>query len=151
MKPTPPGWPRISSSLYYDDPRAAIDWLMNAFGFELKLLVEGDAGEVHHSELVFGEGMIMVAGTKRKREGRMEYARTPSSVDGGNTQNMMVFVDDVEAHMARARAAGATITHEPETHDYGEDYWTDRSYEARDVGGHHWWFVQRLRSGEPKA
>lgn len=151
MKPTPPGWPRISSSLYYEDPRAAIDWLMNAFGFELKLLVEGDGGEVVHSELVFGDGMIMVAGTTRKREGRMTYARTPGSVDGGNTQNMMVFVDDVEAHMARARAAGATITTEPETHDYGEDYWTDRSYEARDLGGHHWWFVQRLRSGEPKA
>src|SRR6266540_160295 len=123
MKPTPAGWPRISSSLYYDDPRAAIDWLMNAFGFELKLLVEGDGGEVVHSELVLGGGMIMVAGTTRKRKGRMTYARTPSSVGGGNTQNMMVFVDDVEAHMARARAAGATVTMEPETHDYGEDYW----------------------------
>src|SRR5689334_1929932 len=33
MKPTPPGWPRISSSLYYEDPKAAIEWLCKAFGF----------------------------------------------------------------------------------------------------------------------
>jgi len=32
MKPTPPGWPRISAALFYDDPRAAIDWLCEAFG-----------------------------------------------------------------------------------------------------------------------
>jgi uncharacterized glyoxalase superfamily protein PhnB len=33
-------------------------------------------------------------------------------------------------------------------HDYGEDYWTDRGYECEDHEGHHWWFYQRLRSGE---
>ncbi len=57
MKPTPPGWPRISSSLFYDEPRAAIDWLGKAFGFEVRLLVEGDGGRVEHSELTFGEGV----------------------------------------------------------------------------------------------
>jgi uncharacterized glyoxalase superfamily protein PhnB len=143
-RPTPPGWPRISSSLYYDDPRAAIAWLCDAFGFEVKLIVEGDGGRIEHSELVFGDGMVMVGATG-KREGRMAYARTPGQAGGGNTQNMMVFVDDVEAHCAHARAAGAVITMELETHDYGDDYWTDRTYECRDVGGHHWWFVQRLR------
>ena len=30
MKPTPPGWPRISSSLYYENPSEAIDWLVRA-------------------------------------------------------------------------------------------------------------------------
>jgi uncharacterized glyoxalase superfamily protein PhnB len=32
------------------------------------------------------------------------------------------------------------------TTDYGEEYWTDRGYEAEDLEGHHWWFVQRLRT-----
>ncbi len=41
MKPTPSGWPRLSSSVFYDDPRAAIDWLCRAFGFEVRLKVEG--------------------------------------------------------------------------------------------------------------
>jgi len=60
----------------------------------------------------------------------------------------MVFVDDVEAHFQRAKARGAKIVTEPKTSDYGEDYWTDRSYGAVDPEGHMWWFTQRLR--DPK-
>jgi uncharacterized glyoxalase superfamily protein PhnB len=143
MRPTPPGWPRISSALYYDDPKAAIEWLCAAFGFELQLLVEGDGGRVEHSELTFGGGLVMVGGAKPEK---FPYMRSPTRAGGANTQNMMVYVDDVEAHCARARAAGAAIVTEPEVHDYGGDYWADRGYECRDPGGHHWWFFQRLRT-----
>jgi uncharacterized glyoxalase superfamily protein PhnB len=89
----------------------------------------------------------MVSGLKEK----FAYRRTPSQIGGGNTQNLMVYVDDVEAHFKRAKAAGATITTELETHDYGEDYWSDRGYGANDIGGHSWWFFERLRSPKPKA
>jgi uncharacterized glyoxalase superfamily protein PhnB len=142
MKPTPPGWPRISSSLIYDDPKKAIEWLCRAFGFEVRLVVEGDSGSVEHSELVFGEGLIMVSGAKEKFPQR----RSPTSVGGANTQNMMVYVDDAEAHLKRARETGAVIVTELETHDYGDDYWSDRGYECKDIGGHHWWFFERLRN-----
>jgi uncharacterized glyoxalase superfamily protein PhnB len=56
-----------------------------------------------------------------------------------------LFVDDVDAHCARARAAGAIVTTEPQTTDYGDEYWADRTYEATDLEGHHWWFIQRVR------
>jgi uncharacterized glyoxalase superfamily protein PhnB len=144
MKPTPPGWPRISTGIWYDDPGAAIDWLCRAFGFELQLKVEGEGGSIEHSELVYGGGLIMVGAEKADKFG---FAKPPSKVGGANTQNLMVYVDDLDAHCARARAAGAEITREPETHDYGEDYWVDRGYECRDIGGHHWWFMERLRTG----
>jgi uncharacterized glyoxalase superfamily protein PhnB len=145
MNPTPPGWPRISSALYYDDPKTAIDWLCRAFGFEVRLLVEGDGGRVEHSELVFGEGLVMVGEATKDN---FPYRRSPRAAGGANTQNMMIYVDDVEAHAKRARGAGATIVREPETHDYGEEYWTDRGYECADPEGHHWWFYQRVRSGK---
>ena len=64
-KPTPPDWPRISSSLYYDDAAAAIDWLCDAFGFEVRLKVEGEGGRIEHSELVYGDGVVMVAGAEK--------------------------------------------------------------------------------------
>ena len=149
MKPTPPGWPRISTVLYYENAAEAIDWLCRAFGFELQMKVEGDGGQIEHSELVFGGGLVMVSEAS-KRE-RFPYRRSPTQVDGINTQNMMVYVDDVEAHCRRAREAGARIVVEPETHDYGEEYWTDRGYECVDLGGHHWWFYQRMRGPETKA
>jgi len=144
MKPTPPGWPRISSALYYDDPRAAIEWLCKAFGFEVRLLVEGDGGAIEHSELVFGDGLIMVSAARAEK---FPFMRAPTQIGGGNTQNMMLYVDDVETHCGRARASGATIVREPETHDYGADHWADRSYECVDPGGHHWWISERLSTG----
>ena len=148
MKPPPPDWPRISCTLWYQDEREAIDWLCRAFGFEVRLKVEGDNGEIHHCELVYGEGVIMVG---QPKSDKFPQTRAPAQVGGGNTQNLMVYVDDVEAHCARARAAGATIIKEPTTSDYGEEYWSDRSYECRDLGGHHWWFCQRLRGPTKKA
>jgi uncharacterized glyoxalase superfamily protein PhnB len=149
MKPTPPGWPRMSSSLYYDDAAKAIDWLCKAFDFEVRLRVESDDGRIEHSELVYGDGVVMVADATKAE--KYAHIRSPKQVGGGNTQNLFVYVDDVEAHCKRAREAGAKIVYEPKTTDYGEEYWSDRSYQCEDVGGHNWWFAQRLRSPAPKA
>lgn len=149
MRPSPPGWPRISSSLYYDDAARAIDWLCDAFGFTVRLKVEGEGGRIEHSELEFGEGLVMVAGAEKADN--FPQVRSPGQVGGGNTQNLFVYVDDVLAHCERARSKGATIRVEPKVSDYGDDYWSDRSYECVDIGGHHWWFAERLRSPKPSA
>lgn len=147
--PTPAGWPRISPSVFYDDAAAAIDWLCRVFGFEVRLKIQGEGGRIEHSELTFGDGLVMVgqAGLGAKRPKPMP-STSPRSVGGANTQALCVFVDDVDAHCERARAAGANVIDEPTTHDYGEDYWTDRSYRVQDPEGHHWWFMQRLKSGK---
>jgi uncharacterized glyoxalase superfamily protein PhnB len=146
MKSTPPGWPRITPSIYYQDPQAAIDWLCRAFGFEIRLKVEGEGGRIEHSELTFGDGLIMVgtAGGPGVQPWQVDYA-SPRSLEGKTTQSLALFVDDADAHCARARAAGAQIFREPKTDDYGDDYWSDRTYGAKDPEGHLWWFMQRLR------
>src|SRR5262249_42022764 len=141
MKPTPQGWPRITAAIYYDNAAQAIDWLCTAFGFEVRLKVEGEGGRIEHSELTLGDGLIMVGEASKAR---FSYRRSPRAIDGGNTQSLMVY--DVDAHCAHARASGAEVVTPPETHDYGEDYWTDRGYECKDPEGHHWWIFQRLRS-----
>jgi len=145
MKPTPPGWPRLSSSAYYQDPARMIDWLCEAFGFELQLKVEGEGGRIEHSELTYGEALLMVGGERPDSRWGV-HMLSPKSLDNANTQGLMLYVDDVDAHCARARKAGARIVDEPSVHDYGEDYWADRSYGALDPEGHFWWFSQRLRS-----
>ena len=61
MKPTPKGWPRLSTSVFYDDAATAIDWLCEAFGFEVRLKIEGDQGRIEHSELEYGDALVMVA------------------------------------------------------------------------------------------
>lgn len=140
MKPTPKGWPRISSALFYKDPAAAIDWICRVFDFKIRIKVEGEKGEIVHSELEYGEGLIMV-GDVARRGGRA----SPKAIDGRNTQSLMVYVDDVEAHFKKAKQLGAKILEEPKTSDYGEEYWADRSYEVEDLEGHRWWISQRMR------
>ena len=144
MKPTPKGWPRLSSAVFYKDGGKAIDWLCEAFGFEVRLKVEGEGGRIEHSELVYGEAVIMV-GDEQVQADKGRNLRSPASVGGVNTQAATFYVDDVDAHYARAKKAGAAITYEPQTTDYGEDHWADRSYQARDPEGHLWWFCERVR------
>jgi uncharacterized glyoxalase superfamily protein PhnB len=149
MKPTPTGWPRFSSTIAYRDAAKMIDWLCDAFGFEVRLKVEGDDGSIVHSELTYGEGLIMVGGERddERWQGWGVKMMSPLST-GAMTQSLMVFVDDTDAHCEHARKAGARIIDEPKVHDYGEDYWADRSYGAVDPEGHMWWFTQRVR--DPK-
>src|SRR5262249_53302170 len=153
MKKPPAGWPRISSSLFYRAPATAIDWLCRAFGFSAPLMVVCEDGRIEHSELELDEALIMVggAGEEYSRPDNPWRARTasPQALGGRNTQSLCVHIDDVDAHCARARDAGATIFYEPKNSDYGDDYWEDRSYGAIDPEGHLWFFVQRIRDPRP--
>ena len=144
MKAPPKGWPRMSASVFYENPHEAIDWLCRAFGFELQLKVEGDKGEIVHSELKLDEALLMVAGVQGTEVWQKAY-RSPRALGGSITQALAFHIDDVDAHCARAVAAGAKLIREPQTNDYGDDYWADRSYGALDPEGHLWWFMQRMR------
>jgi uncharacterized glyoxalase superfamily protein PhnB len=68
---------------------------------------------------------------------------TPTEL-GYRTQTLTVFVDDVDAHYARAKAAGAKIIEELHETIYGE-----RQYGAMDLDGHHWLFSQHARDLSP--
>lgn len=128
------------SAVFYDDPAAAIPWLVRAFGFEVRLKVEGEGGRILHAELTYGEGLITLGNS-----GTRGHFASPRALGAKNTQNVGVYVDDVDAHCAGARQAGARIVTEPTTTDYGEAYWADRAYQVEDLEGHHWWFIQRVR------
>lgn len=146
-KAPPAGWPRISSAIYYDDPHAAIRFLTEAFGFEAVLVVEHE-GHVVHSELKYGDGLVMVGATGTKDPSRDTWQKdqkSPQGLGGANTQSLCVFVDDCDAHCAHARSHGARVFREPETNDYGADHWADRTYGAWDPEGHVWFFMQRIR------
>jgi uncharacterized glyoxalase superfamily protein PhnB len=130
----------------YQDAAAAIEWLCDAFGFEVRIKVVDQNGRIEHSELSFGGGIVMVAQEDPASPRAWKAAmRSPRSLAGAGTQAIMMYVDDADAHCAHARSHGARIIQEPETHDYGADYWSDRSYGALDPEGHFWSITQRLR------
>jgi uncharacterized glyoxalase superfamily protein PhnB len=147
MKPTPTGWPRFSSMIVYQNAAAAIDWLCDAFGFEIKIRVEGENGRIEHCELLYGDGLLMLAqeSPDAARPWKRQF-RSPRSLGGVNTQSIMFYVDDADAHCAHARARGARVVEELAVHDYGQDHWADRSYGALDPEDHLWWITERLRN-----
>jgi len=144
MKPAPKNFPRMSSGVYYEDANAAIDWLCKAFGFEVRLKVQGEGDLVQHSELVYGEAVVMIGDVRVQASKDRPFA-SPKSLGGKTTQGVSFYIDDADAHCARAREAGAKIVYGPKVSDYGEEYWSDKSYQAEDLEGHLWWFSERLR------
>lgn len=120
--------------LRYADPKAAIRFLTEAFGFVEKLVVPGPDSGVIHAELTFGEGaqrgLVMLGGADRA----FFDMRLPQQA-GGVTDCIYVVVEDADAHCARAAAAGAEILEGPLDRDYGS-----REYVARDPGGYLWDF-----------
>jgi uncharacterized glyoxalase superfamily protein PhnB len=135
--------PSVGPTLVYKDPKAAIEWLERAFGFETSVLVTDSHGNVGHSELRFGNGYIMVAGEWAASERRGKATgKSPLSLDGANTASVHLQMPaGIDAHCERARAAGATIAQEPTDQVYG-----DRVYIAIDREGHIWSFGQAVRA-----
>ncbi|MDH3292402.1 MAG: VOC family protein [Gemmatimonadota bacterium] len=117
----------------YADAVVATEWLCRAFGFEQHLVVPGENGTIAHAQLTFGNGMIMLGSARDDEYGRM--IKQPSNIGGAETQAPYVIVDDVDAHYARPKAAGATIVLAPKDQSYG-----GRLYTCRDLEGHLWNF-----------
>jgi uncharacterized glyoxalase superfamily protein PhnB len=141
---TPPTHPPLSTALVYRDPRAALLWLEAAFGFEPFMVILDAEDNPVHSEMRFGDGVIMVGS-----EWSDEH-KSPASIGGKNTQTVHVQLTaerggDLDAHCERARKAGARILMEPEDQFYG-----DRSYRAVDLEGHIWTFGQTMRDVPPE-
>ena len=119
--------------LRYRDALKMIDWLCAAFGFE-KHAVYADGDTVHHAQLAFGNGMIMLGSADNASEWGRQIAQ-PSEIGMRETQSPCVIVQDADAHYAQARAAGAEIVIDIADQDYG-----GRGYSCRDPEGHLWWF-----------
>jgi uncharacterized glyoxalase superfamily protein PhnB len=125
----------VIPSLRYQDAPKAIDWLCRAFGFERHLVVPGEGDTIAHAQLVYGRGMIMLGSSGAHGGGFDELVKAPAEVGGIGTQSPYVIVEDADAHLARARAAGAEIVLDIKDEDYG-----GRGYTCRDLEGHVWSF-----------
>lgn len=127
--------PTMASGVCYREPKAALRWLEEAFGFEPFMVILDTEGNLMHSEMRYGDALIMVG-----NEWSDDH-RSPASIGGKNTQTVHIKLDDgIDTHCERARKAGAEILAEPEDQFYG-----DRTYRARDPEGHIWTFGQAVR------
>ena len=112
-----------------DDPEAEV---ANAAGDAHEDEPAGEDGAVVHAQLTLGRGMFMLGEDRDNEYGATQ--KRPAEVGGFNTQSPYVVVGDLDAHHARAVAAGAEIVMPLEDQGYG------RMYSCRDPEGHLWTF-----------
>lgn len=118
--------PSIYPVLRYRDAPAAIRFLTSAFGLSEHYVVPGEGDTITHAQLAWGSGLVML--------GSSDDTDDP---DGPDTSRPILYLasGDVDAHYARAVAAGAQIVMELSDQDYGS-----REYSARDSEGNVWSF-----------
>ena len=119
--------------LVYADVEAAHDFLVGVFGFTSGGLHRLDDGTVVHAEVRHGDAAIWLHPETAEHE--LASPRAAAVSHGG----LSVVVPDVDAHHARAQAAGARIDSTPTDQDYGL-----REYGVRDPENHRWWFSSPL-------
>lgn len=114
--------------LHVRDAAKAIEFYKEVFGATEKFrLNEPGTGRVGHAELEFGGATLMLADEFPECD-----LHGPQTV-GQTTVTIHLHVDDADALIARAAAAGARIEREPKDEFYGE-----RSGVVRDPFGHRW-------------
>ncbi|HXW43826.1 MAG TPA: VOC family protein [Streptosporangiaceae bacterium] len=119
----------------YRDVARASAWLTAAFGFAEHYRY-GPPGEPSGAQMYLGDAWVMLDAAEPGQQ-------TPAEL-GYGTQSLTLFVADVDAHYARAQAAGATIVEELHETIYGE-----RQYGVCDLDGHHWLFSAHARDVSP--
>ncbi len=119
--------------LVYPDVRAAVAFLITAFGFVERTRI----GESHRAQMAVGDdGAVIVADVGGER-------RPPQP--GGHSHLVRVRVDDVDAAFARACAHGAAVVEAPVDREYGE-----RDCTLEDPFGHRWQFAEALADVAPE-
>lgn len=129
VKNPPEGMPRLTPYLYYNDLAAALEWLDKAFGFEERMRIPGEDGGIMHAEVRFEDCVVMMGPPSDEFD--TSSANDLPKVNASH----YVYVDDVDAHHARAAAAGA------EPGELQDMFWGDRIYAVRDLEDHHWTFA----------
>jgi PhnB protein len=114
--------------LFYRDLPAALEWLARTFGFMEEMRTGTPSGGMHGQMMLDGQRIMMGQGAR-------QWGMASPLETGLATMGVFIYIDDVDTHHARAVAAGAEIVHPPRDESYG------RTYTARDLDGHPWFFT----------
>jgi PhnB protein len=126
-KPVPAGYHTATPYLIIKDAARAIEFYKQAFGAEEILRLADPTGRVEHAEIRIGDSPIMLAD-----EIPDVGANGPQTL-GGSPVSILLYVEDVDALIGRAVAAGARMIRPVKDQFYG-----DRSGTIADPFGHIW-------------
>lgn len=139
VKPIPEDYPRVVPYVHVDGASAAIDFYTEVLGATERMRMPGDTPDkIRHAELQIGDAVIMLADEAPDMD-----IRGPKTV-GGTPVTICVYVEDVDAVMDRATAAGGRTLRPVENQFYG-----DRTGTFEDPFGHHWNVMTHVEDVDP--
>ena len=139
VKPIPDEYAAATPYLCIKDAAQAIEFYKKAFGATETMRMMQPDGRVGHAEVRIGRAVVMLADEFPE----MDF-RSPKTL-GGTPVNILVYVENVDALVARAQAAGATIQRPVADQFYG-----DRVGVLLDPFGHSWSFATHIEDVSPE-
>ncbi len=121
----PPGYGTVTPYFFVADAPAFIRFLIDGLGGTELCRTLGSDGRVANAQIQLGTSAVMVS------EATPAYPAMASA--------FYLYVEDAEAAMAQAQAAGALKVMDVADMPYG-----DRQGGVQDAHGNYWWISQRL-------
>lgn len=127
VKAIPEGYEGATPYLIIKGAGSALEFYKKAFGATELMRMPAPGGTVGHAEIKIGKAIIMLAD-----EFPQMNCKSPQAY-GGSPVSIMLYVQDVDAFVNKAVAAGAKLLRPVKNQFYG-----DRSGSLEDPFGHQW-------------
>ena len=124
----PEGYHTLTPYIIVAEAARALEFYKNAFGAIEVMRLPGTAGRIGHAEIRIGDSRVMLA-DEFPEMGFM----SPQSL-GGSPVMLHLYVEDVDATVKTAEAAGGKVTRPVADQFYG-----DRGGQLDDPFGHKWY------------
>ncbi|MFG2025943.1 VOC family protein [Streptomyces sp. NPDC048825] len=131
LKPIPDAYRRVTPCLVVQGAAKALEFYGEVFGATERMRFPGPGGTVVHAEIEIGDSVVIVEDASPM----LGTEAPPAGGLPGSPAFLFVYVEDVDAVVARAVELGATLKRAPEDQFYG-----DRDGSIVDPYGH-WWTV----------
>jgi len=139
VKPIPDGYHSVTPYLIFDNAAAALEFYKKALGAVELMRFPAPGGKIGHAEIRIGDSPVMLSDESPEMNARS--ARTI----GGSPISLLVYVEDVDALVARAVAAGAKLVRPVANQFYG-----DRTGGIDDPFGYHWYIATHVEDVPPE-
>jgi PhnB protein len=140
-KPIPDAYRRVTPCLVVQGGVKALEFYAEVFGATERMRFPGPGGTVAHAEIQIGDSVVIVEDEVPERGTK---APPPGGV-AGSPSSLFIYVEDVDAVVARAVELGATLQRPPQDQFYG-----DRDGYVIDPFGHGWTIATHVEDVAPE-
>jgi PhnB protein len=140
-EPIPDSYRRITPSLIVHGAEKALDFYAAAFGATERMRFPAPDGTIAHAEIQIGDSVVIVADDNPQ----LGTAAPPPAGLPGSPVTLFIYVEDVDAVLARAVELGAALVRPAQTQFYG-----DRDGYLIDPFGHGWTVASHVEDVPPE-